>query len=782
MGFGLMRNIKQRIERMGKMTNLITYPKARCLLPIIVGLMFISSFVFASTPFEPVFQPTLEIQKTKDAIKIDGKLNDPGWENASRATNFVERSPGDNTKPEVETEAYITYDDDNLYVAFVCYDDPTTIRATMCQRDQFNGDDAVCLLVDTYRDAAWAYEFFVNPYGIQKDRLWTRVGGEGHGHEDLGYDLIWQSAAQITASGYQVELAIPFASIRFPNKDTQTWKVDFWRNRPRESYSQYSWSARDRNDQCWPCQWGTVEGIKDVQPGKGIEILPTVVTYQSGSLSDLGDPALPFKNDDPEGELSLGGKYSITSDMTVEAAINPDFSQIESDAAQIDVNTTIALFYPERRPFFQEGSDIFRTLFNSFYTRMINDPQLAVKLTGRMGRTSVGFLSAVDENTPYMIPLEERSLVINSGRSTANILRGSRAFGDNSMVGFILTDRRLDGGGSGTIAALDGSIRLSKNYSIDGQFIASHTQEADDTSLTSDLGDLQFDYGKHTVAFDGESYYGSAFITRLNRNARNWNFFVDYNQVSPSYRTETGYDPWVDYRNLTVWTSYNIYPQSGILERISPQSHVYRRWNFDGVKKIEENNVGISGRIKVAQTYFSANFGRSYEFFSGVEFDDLWTIHFDLGSRPSDQFGYDLGFSYGRGIARYELVKGNETSLYASVILKPVDRLVIEPDLSFSQSHSIDTGEELFYGYITRTRIQYQANRELSFRLVVQYNDFSRAWDIDPLLTYRVSSFSVLYVGSTYDYTDTATDPGVQSRWKMTSRQFFMKLQYLFRS
>jgi hypothetical protein len=756
--------------------------KARGFLPIIVGLVLSGSLVFASTPFEPVFRPTLEIEKADGSIKIDGELNDSGWETAARAANFVERSPGDNTKPEVETEAFITYDQDNLYVAFVCYDDPATIRATMCQRDRFDGDDAVCVLLDTYGDAAWAYEFFVNPYGIQRDLLWSSVGGEGHGQDDVGYDLIWKSAAQITASGYQVELALPFASLRFPNQAVQTWKVDLWRNRPRESYKQYSWSARDRNEQCWPCQWGTVEGIKNVHPGKGIEILPTVLTFQSGNLSYLDDRNHRFENSDPEGELSLGGKYSISSDVTLEAAINPDFSQIESDAAQIDVNTTIALFYPERRPFFQEGSDIFRTLFNSFYSRMINDPQFTAKVTGRMGRTSVGFLSAVDENTPYMIPLEERTLVINSGRSTANILRGSRAFGDNSMVGFILSDRRFEGDGSGTVAALDGRVRLSRNYSIDGQFIASHTREPDDSSLTSDLEDLQFDYGKHTVAFDGESFYGGAFITRLNRNARSWNFFIDYNQVSPSYRTEIGYDPRVDYRNASIWTGYNIYPKSGIFERITPQSHIFRSWNFDGVRKLEENNLGINGNIKVAQTHFGVHFSKNYEFWGGTEFDNLWTIHFDLDSRPSDQFGYDLGFSHGRGVARYALVEGDETSVYASLMLKPVDRLVIEPRLNFSQSHRVDTGEELFYGYITRTRIQYQANQRLSFRLVVQYNDFGQSWDIDPLLTYRVSSFSVLYIGSTYDYGKTAADQSIQPEWRMTSRQFFMKLQYLFQT
>jgi hypothetical protein len=577
-------------------------------------------------------------------------------------------------------------------------------------------------------------------------------------------------------------MAIPFESIRFPNKEVQTWKVDFWRNRPRESYTQYSWSARDRNEQCWPCQWGTIEGIKNVHPGKGIEILPTILAYQSGSLQNLSEPDVRFRNSNPEGELSLGGKYSISSDVTVEASINPDFSQIESDAAQIDVNSTIALFYPERRPFFQEGSDIFRTLFNSFYTRTINDPAFTTKLTGRMGRTSIGFLAAHDENTPYMIPLEERSLIVNSGRSTVNVLRGSRGFGDNSMIGFIVTDRRMEEGGSGTIAALDGRIRLSKNYSVDGQFIASHTREPDDLSITSGLEDFQFDNGKHTAVFDGESFYGSAFITRLNRDARNWNFFVDYNQVSPTYRTETGYDPWIDYRNFMVWTGYNIYPKSGIFERITPQSFTFRRWNFNDVRKIEENTLGIDGRIKIAQTWFHASFSRNYESWSGIEFDDLWMLDVELGSRLSDQFGYNLGFNHGRSVARNELVKGNETSVDASITLKPVDRLVIEPHLNFAQSHNIDTGAEIFYGYISRTRVQYQANRELSFRLVVQYNDFRQAWDVDPLLTYRVSSFSVLYIGSTYDYSNVETDSGLDSAWKMTSRQFFMKLQYLFQT
>ena len=749
---------------------------------LLAAIWLFCADVFATKSFQPVFNPTIEVKRIGKAIKIDGDLSDPGWKNASQADNFVERWPGEMIKPEVETEAYITYDENNLYVAFICYDDPSTIRATMCQRDQFYGDDAVSLLIDTYGDAAWAYEFFVNPYGIQKDYLWSRVHGE-----DRGYDLIWKSAARITDDGYQVEIAIPFASMRFPNQDVQTWKMDFWRNRPRESNTQYSWAAYDRNEQCWPCQWGTVSGIKNVRPGKGFEILPTLVAHQTSELSDYSDHESPFADGRVKKELSIGGKYSVSSDITVEATYNPDFSQIESDAAQIDVNSTIALFYLERRPFFQEGSDIFRTIFNSFYTRTVNDPQFAAKLTGRMNRMSIGFLSALDENTPYMIPLDDRSIIVNSGKSYVNVLRMSRTFSGDNHLGIILTDRRFEDdfsgdGGYGFVAGIDGDIRLSQNYSVVGQFITSHTKEPDDSTLTSGLEDILFDHEKYTAAFDGESYSGGAFITQFRRRGRNWGFTVDYNQVDPSYRTETGYDPWNDYRNFSTFSWYNFYIDGGIFERITPRIHTDGRWSFDNVNKWKRINFSIDHRLRFAQTYFSVSFGTGSEFWAGTDYDNLWDFDLDLHSRPNNKIGCNVYFSRGRSVARWALTKGNETELYAGLDLKPLDRLVIEPNISFSKSNDVNTGEELYNGFITRTRFRFQANKELSIRLVVQYNDFSEKWEFDPLLTYRLGSFSVFYIGSTYDYDKFTVIPEDRSDWKLINRQIFMKIQYMFRT
>lgn len=750
-----------------------TFKTAPCLVILLAILLMSGTPAQATKSFEPVFKPTLEITKTASTISIDGQVEDAEWRHAVQATNFVERFPGENTPPDVRTDAFITYDEDHLYVAFKCYDDPGSIRATMCQRDQFHGDDAVMLLVDTYGDASWAYEFHVNPYGVQKDMLWTSVVGE-----DQGFDLIWDAAARITDFGYQVEIAVPFASMRFPDREQQAWKVDFWRQHPRESIKQYSWAANDRNEQCFPCQWGTVTGIQGVKSGKGFELLPSLVANQSGNIVDADN----FDNGDITGELALGAKYSVSSDITVEGAYNPDFSQIEADADQIDVNTTISLFYPERRPFFQEGADIFRTLFNSFYTRTVNDPQYAAKLTGRMERTRIGFLSALDENTPYMIPLEEASLLINTGKSYINVLRASQTFGDASQVGAILTDRRLEGGGSGTIAALDADIRLSSTYSIDGQWLAAHTAEPEDSSETAGLEGLDFDHGKHTVAFDGESYWGHAFITRLRRRARNWNSMVNYSEVSPSYRTESGYDPLMDYRDISLWNGYNIYPSSGLFERITPQVYMARRWAFDGALRFENLNASVDGRLRTAQTYFNLTYHTGAESYAGQTYENLWNVQANTYSRFMDQLGVGFYGRYGKGIARRARVVGDETAFSINLDLKPIDRLTIEPNLDFQRSVHPESGVELYSGFITRTRFQLQANRQMSVRLVVQYNDFRKSWDVDPLLTYRLSSFSVFYIGSTYDYHDYPVGPNEQTNWKMTSRQFFMKLQYLFQT
>ncbi|MCK5125234.1 MAG: carbohydrate binding family 9 domain-containing protein [candidate division Zixibacteria bacterium] len=756
------------------------------LIAVAIGALSLTSAICADDSFSPVYNPTMKTMPASSKISIDGKLDDAGWKNVEKISQFVERDPGDQIKPEVRTEAFITYDDNYIYVGFICYDDPGQIRATMCQRDRFFDDDEVAVSLDTYSDASRAYMFHVNPYGVQKDGLWTSISTFG---VNYGIDFIWKSAAQRTERGYQVEIAIPFASIRFPDKEEQSWKVDLRRKRPRESSYFYGWAALDRNEQCWPCQWSTVTGVKNVKPGKGIEILPTYIAYQSGSFVQATDN---FDNHDVKGEPSIMSKYSISSDITFEGTLNPDFSQIEADAARIDVNSTFALFFPERRPFFQEGSDIFQTLFNAYYTRAIQDPKYAVKFTGRKNRMSFGFVSALDENTPYIIPLEDGSINLNAGESYVNVFRAAQSFGQDSRLGFLLTDRRFKKDGYGTTVALDGDIRLSQNYSIDGQFVYSFTGESDDTAFF--MNTTTFDHGKHNVGFDGESYQGYAFISRFLRRGRHFNFVLDHDVVGPAYRTETGFDPVNNHRTIMAISSYTFYPEKSIFQRITPRLNNFNRWNWDGAKKFQNINIGVNSRLRFAQTSIDIVYHHGLEQYAGTEFRDLGSADLNISLRPSDQFGLFFGLHYGEQIAYSHIERGNQFGANIFVSLKPISRITIEPSFNFSENMKKNNGGEFFRQIVTRTRLQLQANRELSLRLVVQYVDtrvpdfeyIRKSWSIDPLITYRLSSFSVFYIGSSNNYQQfTSVDVNSvnpKTDWKLNNRQFFMKLQYLFQT
>ncbi len=767
-------------------------PVSRALKTLILACLILA-FATTVAAFTPVYHPEMKITKTAGKIHIDGQLGDPGWRGLPRADNFAEHNPGDQVEPPVQTFARMTYDDNNLYVSFVCYDDPATIRASMTERERIFNDDNVVLLLDTYGDAAWAYSFNVNPYGIQADAMWSPNTGE-----DGGFDLIWESAAAITDSGYQVEMAIPFSALRFPNQAQQEWRVDFYRNHPREAQRSYSWAAYDRNEACWPCRWGTVTGIEGVHPGRGIEIMPTVVGFQSGglvksdSVGGLSKYPFSFDNDDGKGELSLGGKYSLTSDITFEGTYNPDFSQVEADAGQIDVNSQFALFYPERRPFFQEGADLFRTLFNSFYTRTINNPEFAGKMTIRKGKTSIGYLVARDENTPIMIPSEEFSVQWLGEKSTTNVFRVRQSIGRGSQVGVIATDRRLEGDGSGSVLATDGRLQFTRSLSLAYQAVLSHTDEPDD-STTYGLNGERFGHNdEHTMGFDGESYWGTGGVAVLGYNTRNWSGVVNYWQVSPTYRADNGYDPKNNRRDLTISATRRFYPESNLFESIAAGADIGGVWSFTGMEKNRYVQLNLNTSLKVGQLSTFTQYARRSRNFRGIDFEDVWSVYQSVFARLNSAVAVQAEVNFGNWIAAEYVTMGKMRDIGLSLDIKPIDRVLIEQNLNYSKSNHLDSGFELWETYIYRNRLNFQATRNLSLRLVAEYNDGAESWSIDPLVTYKLNAFSIFYVGSTYNYQKpsgffdenyAAYDPDgfrFSDSRRLGSRQFFMKLQYLF--
>jgi len=740
-----------------------------------------SSAKTESTQFSPVFKPRLEVSRTTAYIDVDGNLNDEAWKFAARADNFSEHYPGDQTKPPVETNAYVTYDNKNLYVAFVCYDDPALIRASFCERDKIYSDDNVRLCLDTYGNTEYAYIFYVNPYGIQGDAILSSSG-----YEETSYDLVWQSSGKVTDSGYQVEIAIPFSTLRFSRDNEQTWRADFWRNHPRETKAEYSWSALDRNESCWPCQWGTVSGISEVQPGRGLEIAPSVLAFQSGRLNGTGTAESPygFENLDPDARVSLWSKYTAASNTTFEATVNPDFSQIESDAGQIDVNSTFALYYPEHRPFFQEGSDLFRAMINSVYTRSINDPEFALKGIRRGNRTSIGYLLARDRNSPYILPGEEGSDIVMAGKSTSNIMRVKHNVGEGSQVGLIINDQRFDNGGNATAFTQDARIRMTPSFRVAYHVAVSRTNEFDDTLLTNSLTypDTMIN-DDYTMAFDGESYWGYFLVGQLRWANADWYSYLVYQETNPTFRHPNALFRQTAYRYILCNLGHYFRFNSGFLESVRPEFDIEHEWKYTGDLRYRYISSRLVTRLRSAQASLTSSALLASENFRNRQYDDLWCLKQDVSLQLNDQVSLSGSVTYGHMIARrYETV-GKNLDIAAELSVKPHDRILIKQALTFAKSNDIDNGVTLYDGYISRTRFDYQISPPLSIRLIAEYNDFYEQLSIDPLLTYRVNAFSVLYLGMTSRYqslTGEDIDGGFGESNRLVSRQFFAKLQYLF--
>jgi hypothetical protein len=714
----------------------------------------------------PVFRPEMHIERAEGNIRIDGYLDDDGWTGAAYIDQFSEIEPGENIRPPVFTEAWITYDDENLYVAFKAHDDPRQIRASLRNRDEIFQDDWVGIILDPYGDATRAYELFANPLGIQGDLLMSRSG------ENVGFDMIYHTAGRITERGYIVEMAIPFKSIRFPNREVHDWRITLLRNYPRTSRHIFSWASVDRNDSCLMCQLGTISGLSGISGGGTLEVLPSLV----GAQQSVGG-ATPGSLDHGRitVEPSLNVRYNLSSSLTAEATLNPDFSQVESDAAQIDVNTTFALFFPERRPFFQEGAEMFDTMVDVVYTRSINSPSAAVKLTGQPGRMSIGFISAIDERTPILLPFRERSDLLEAGRSVSNIFRARQSFGANSYVGGVISDRRYMIGGSGSEVGIDGQWQATEHIRIDGQFVLSHTDEPDAEDRFTSTREFGDDY---TAALDGESFSGYATFLRAGRYGRNWNWSTTYQAFSPTFRAANGFVARNDFRRLSTNPSMAFY-SNGFVDFIRPSLLVARRWAFDGTELQREHQASVFLRMKGQTNMFaSARYGS--EHYLGHDLDGLYWLLLDAGSQFSEVLSAGFFVGGGRSIARFANppAVGNGREAALSVSIKPLQRLFIRPRVSYASLTNPDTGEEYYSGFILRNRLDLLFTPELSLRLITEYNDFASAFSVEPLLAYRLNAYSMMYVGTT----QRMIDGGFEHGFYTTSRQFFFKMQYLFRT
>jgi hypothetical protein len=478
-----------------------------------------------------------------------------------KVTGFIAREPADGAEPTQNTDVYLAYDNHNLYAVFLCWDkEPGKIRARMTRREDIFSDDSAEIMIDTFNDARRGYTFAANPLGIQWDALWTE-GSIGSGRPadfsgfDDSFDTVWRSEGRLTGQGYIVLMAIPFKSLRFSNADEQQWRIILNRSIPRTNENLF-WPRITNRIQGRFNQAAIVSGLHQISPGRNIQLIPYGLLRGFRDV-DQRDPANPFfESRTLQPEIGLDAKFILHDSFVLDATINPDFSQIESDQPQITVNQRFEVFFPEKRPFFLENSNFFTTQINLVFTRRIAHPEFGLRLTGKSGPWAVGVLASDDRAPGEILPPTDP----HSGeRATFAVARVSRDILEQSTIGATFTDREF-GGGYNRVGGLDTNLKLNQNWRLQGQAV---------TSSTVDV-------------IAGTQSSGPGYKVDLERSGRKLNLQSIYVDYSPGFVTETGFVNRVDVREQNINASYYFRPEGKFLISYGPTLQQFNIWDHRG--------------------------------------------------------------------------------------------------------------------------------------------------------------------------------------------------------
>lgn len=715
-------------------------------------------------------KPELNAVRIDRPVTLSGKLDDPLWIKALPVELKFEAMPGENTPAHQRTVAMVLYDQDNLYIGFRCYDSlPGSIRANLSDRDKIFGDDYVIVTIDTYNNYQRGFEFAVNPYGIQGDLL--MMGSSG---EDISYDLVWHSAAAKNYEGWTAEMAIPFKSLSFSTSESQSWTISLLRCIPRDNRYLLTWTPFDRNNPSYIAQGGNLKGLEGIKPGYSLDFLPYTMIQQTGTKSDISDPASVIKKSSVKARIGGGIQYSPGPNISINAVINPDFSQIESDADQISVNTTFALYYPEKRPFFMSGMDLLQTPM--YYSRTINNPLFATKVNGKAGKLSYLALAAYDRNTGITVPGEEESNTIETeGGSYAGVGRVRYDLGDENFIGALWLSRNFEMAHN-YINGFDWNFKFWKNWYWQGELFLSNTKEINDTNLFN--SGRQFGSKGHNAGFNGEKYYGTGMHLALIREGRNYSFSLVQNNFSPTYQTYNGMFPEVNGRTTYMYHSYTIHPNKKLIQSASLYSSSSLVYNYDGIFKefvIQPGfSVSMIGQTRINASYMLLNRER----FRDVFFPGINRATFNIRSVPVKGLTLSVNGQVGKFIYRISSpVMGKGYNLTSTLDIEPFSRLKTSFSWSIAKLNDLEQNTEFYSGHILRNITTFQFTKKLFLRDIVQYNSFSNTFSIYPLISYKFNAFTMFCAGMTQDLMDYKQEGYA---FKNIGYQYFVKLQYLF--
>ena len=723
-----------------------------------------------------------------DYVEVDGALDEAAWASALVVELDYEISPGENVKPPVRTEVLLMHNRDYLYVGFRAFDpDPSAIRAHLSDRDEIFGDDSVSILLDTFNDEIRAFEFECNPLGIQRDALKNDAGrGRHHWGGDESWDVIWNSAGQITDWGYAVEMAIPFNALSFPRSNgEQMWGFIATRDYPRNVRHSIRNVPQDRSRNCSVCQAAKVVGFEGISPGRNIEITPTVTSFRHDEREDFPDSDMLRASS--ETELGLTTSWGITPNFNLDVALNPDFSQIEADAYQLEINRQFALRFEEKRPFFLEGRDFFNTPINAVYTRSIIDPSWGVKITGKEGANALGFYVARDEVTHLIFPGSQESDSESFNlESTTSVFRYRRDVLDSSTLGVLVTDRE-GGGYFNRVYGVDGNLRLTPTDSIRFQALGSSTKY--DIPLFEQL--LIEEEDDEDEEDDEEGFYlpeGTlsdwSHELHYEHRTRNWNASASHVRLGRDFRADLGHISQVGVQRFSLGGGGNWYGDSSDLITSVSLGGTYRQMDELGGGLLErefESDLWIEGAM---QSRFSYEFSAKQQNFEDLH-ANLYTHSVRGFFRPHGDLSIRTNFSFGDAIDYWYARKGSRTRVQPEVSLNLGRHLSVNFEHEYN---NFTLGSERYYlANVSQARIIYQFSPRMFFRSILQYIDIRRNQslyedEIDPvskrlftqlLFSYKLNPRTVLFIGYSDNYRAYQDINFTQS-----DRTFFMKIGY----
>jgi len=728
-------------------------------LPLFVLLVIIALKSNAATNTENLNIPYIE--KT---ISVDGVLDEAVWDKALKVSLTYEISPAENIQAFVQTFAYIFEDGENIYVGFDARDNsPQDIRAYLADRDELFSSDYVTIAFDTFNDSRKAFKFYVNPVGVQADSIIDEITSGN----DLGWDSIWQSMGKVNSKGYAVEMSIPLNSLRFEKSDqVKKWGIRFSRVHNRNLQFEFSNVTENRNNDCKLCQFATYKGFENTSPAHNMTLIPALTVTRNDDRGLLDGSS--WENGDFDTRESLDLRWGINQNIFLNATINPDFSQVEADEIQLEINNRFAVFVPERRAFFLDGADYFSNWSRFIHTKLFAEPEYGLKVTGKQDKHSFALMSLTDKDTTFLLPGNQGSRLVSlAGRQSENqMLRYRYDLGEQGNVGTTYTDRS-GVGYSNKMLAVDGKYWFGQSDFFRFQTMSSENRYPLEA--------------REVVGFEqDEDISGSALSVNYTHAARDWEWLLTHHRFGRDFRADSGFVSRSNWINNAVRVVRNWYPADEVKQwtKIALTSQWQKSDNFEGLLLNQESTVQLEV-YSIYQSVLSVSTTRFKERFLEQVYDlDSYNAYLEV--TPTSGLDVILDYVWGNEVDYaissdpFKLRKGGVNKLVANVDyqfnqhiklsmeyidkrLQVADQMVFDINLyNFRAAYQLDVNSIV--------RITFQADSNAGDK------SFASQW----LYSYQVNPFTLFYLG----YSDQGFQTVDLRDLRKVDRTLFMKFSY----